>query len=31
MWFEPAEVGVIGRLVRIGQRVPTDVELGFHP
>jgi hypothetical protein len=30
VWFEPAEAGIIDRLVRIGQRVPADVELGFH-
>jgi methionine synthase II (cobalamin-independent) len=30
VWFEPAEAGIIDRLVRIGNRVPADVELGFH-
>jgi hypothetical protein len=30
VWFEPAEAGVVDRLVRIGNRVPVDVELGFH-
>jgi hypothetical protein len=30
VWFEPVEPGIIDRLVRIGQRVPADVELGFH-
>jgi hypothetical protein len=30
VWFEPAEGGIVDRLVRIGNRVPADVELGFH-
>jgi hypothetical protein len=30
VWFEPAEAGIVERLVRIGNRVPADVELGFH-
>ena len=30
VWFEPAEAGIVERLVRIGNRVPEDVELGFH-
>jgi hypothetical protein len=30
VWFDPSETGIIERLVRIGQRVPADVELGYH-
>jgi hypothetical protein len=30
VWFEPAEAGIIDRLVRIGRQVPADVELGYH-
>jgi len=29
-WFEPAGAGIIERLVRIGNRVPPAVELGYH-
>jgi len=29
-WFEPAREGIIERLVRIGERVPAAVELGYH-
>ena len=30
VWFEPAEAGIVDRLLRIGNRVPADVQLGFH-
>jgi hypothetical protein len=30
VWFEPAEPGIVERLIRVGNRVPADVELGFH-
>ena len=29
-WFKPARQGIIDRLVRLGELVPSDVELGFH-
>ena len=30
VWFEPVEPGIVERLIRVGNRVPADVELGFH-
>jgi methionine synthase II (cobalamin-independent) len=29
-WFEPVEAGIIERLIRYGQRIPAQVELGYH-
>lgn len=29
-WFTPAKQGIIDRLVRLGNAVPADVELGYH-
>jgi SAM-dependent methyltransferase len=29
-WFDDVQAGVVERLVRLGSRVPDDVELGFH-
>lgn len=29
-WFEPARPGIIERLVRLGNRIPAAVELGYH-
>ncbi len=29
-WFSPAKAGIVERLARIGNRVPADVELGYH-
>lgn len=29
-WFTPAKPGIVERLVRIGNRVPATVELGYH-
>ena len=29
-WFMPAKPGIIERLVRLGNRVPVEVELGYH-
>ncbi len=29
-WFSPAKQGIVDRLVRLGNRVPADVELGYH-
>lgn len=29
-WFEPAKAGIVDRLVRIGNRVPAGVDLGYH-
>ena len=29
-WFDNAEQGIIDRLVRLGDRVPQEVELGYH-
>ena len=29
-WFAPAKEGIIDRLVRLGNRVPADAELGYH-
>lgn len=29
-WFTPAKQGIIDRLVRLGNHVPGDVEMGYH-
>lgn len=29
-WFTPAKQGIVDRLVRLGDLVPADVELGYH-
>lgn len=29
-WFTPAREGIIDRLVRLGNHVPADVEMGYH-
>jgi hypothetical protein len=29
-WFEDAEEGIVDRLVRLGDRVPIGIELGYH-
>jgi hypothetical protein len=29
-WFEPKQAGIVDRLVRLGDHVPADVELGYH-
>ncbi len=29
-WFTPAREGIVDRLVRLGNRVPAAVELGYH-
>jgi hypothetical protein len=29
-WFTPAREGIIERLARLGDRVPADVDLGYH-
>ena len=29
-WFEPANPGIVERLVRIGNAVPADIEMGYH-
>ncbi len=29
-WFSPAKQGIVDRLVRLGDLVPADVELGYH-
>lgn len=29
-WFTPAKAGIVDRLVRLGDIVPADVELGYH-
>ena len=29
-WFEPAKQGIVDRLVALGNRVPADVDLGYH-
>ncbi|MEX2126629.1 MAG: hypothetical protein WD871_00090 [Xanthobacteraceae bacterium] len=29
-WFDNAEQGILDRLVRLGDRVPQEVELGYH-
>ena len=29
-WFQPAKAGIADRLVRLGNLVPPDVELGYH-
>ena len=29
-WFTPAKPGIIERLVRLGNRVPVEAELGYH-
>jgi hypothetical protein len=29
-WFADLETGIVERLVRVGNRVPRDVELGYH-
>lgn len=30
IWFEPLRAGIMERLLRIGRRVPADVEMGYH-
>ena len=29
-WFSPAKQGIVDRLVRLGDLVPAEVELGYH-
>lgn len=29
-WFAPAKPGIVERLIALGNRVPADVELGYH-
>ena len=29
-WFSPAKAGIVDRLVRLGDLIPNDVELGYH-
>lgn len=29
-WFEPARPGIVERLVRVGEHVPSTIEMGYH-
>lgn len=29
-WFDPPQQGVVDRLIRVGNHVPADIEMGYH-
>lgn len=29
-WFEPSRPGIVDRLIRIGNHIPADIEMGYH-